>query len=467
MKVLSKAAFFIPLSIALTLYTAGCKSNSADNTNTANTGQDQTADAGATDDPANANVIPVSNSTTSGPTPTGGASSPSNQTAAAPLGGSGDTYQAPTANSVSSAYPDYQYNADNGYGQEPETYAQQPPPAMPTYQQPPCPGDGYIWTPGNWNYSSAGYYWVPGAWTMAPYQGALWTPGYWGYRGGRYAYYQGYWGRHIGYYGGINYGFGYVGFGYQGGYWNGNQFAYNRTVNNINTTVVRNVYAYNVRNVTVTNVSYNGGPGGVQYRPHPSELVAIHEQHNPPMAAQVQMVREAQANRNNFATVNRGRPEVLVASRPVAADRGVRPPPVVHYAPVHPAQRVPAPGERPMQAEQRPAEQQRPGTTPQQHAEQQRQEQQQRAEQQKQTQQQQAEQQRQAQQQRAEQQKQAQQQRADQQRQATQQRAEQQKQAQQQRAAQQKQAQQQRAEQQRQQQERKQPEKRPEEQKPQ
>ena len=35
-------------------------------------------------------------------------------------------------------------------------------------------------------------------------------------------------GPHIGYYGGINYGFGYFGTGFYGGYWNGGRFWYNR-----------------------------------------------------------------------------------------------------------------------------------------------------------------------------------------------------------------------------------------------
>ena len=54
------------------------------------------------------------------------------------------------------------------------------PPAIPDYDQPPCPGDGYIWTPGYWAWGPDGYYWVNGAWVLPPYAGALWTPGYWG-----------------------------------------------------------------------------------------------------------------------------------------------------------------------------------------------------------------------------------------------------------------------------------------------
>ncbi len=38
------------------------------------------------------------------------------------------------------------------------------PPALPVYDQPLCPGDGYLWTPGYWafDYDINDYYWVPG-----------------------------------------------------------------------------------------------------------------------------------------------------------------------------------------------------------------------------------------------------------------------------------------------------------------
>ena len=55
------------------------------------------------------------------------------------------------------------------------------PPAIPVYEQPPCPQEGYLWTPGYWAYGEAGYYWVPGVWVAAPRPGFLWTPGYWGW----------------------------------------------------------------------------------------------------------------------------------------------------------------------------------------------------------------------------------------------------------------------------------------------
>ena len=52
------------------------------------------------------------------------------------------------------------------------------PPALPVYEQPLCPAEGYIWVPGYWAWSPVGYYWVPGTWALAPEPGLLWTPGY-------------------------------------------------------------------------------------------------------------------------------------------------------------------------------------------------------------------------------------------------------------------------------------------------
>ena len=117
------------------------------------------------------------------------------------------------------------------------------PPELPVYEQPICPEDGYIWTPGYWAYGDEDYYWVPGTWVAAPEVGYLWTPGYWGWGGDAYAWNDGYWGAQVGFYGGVNYGFGYGGVGYQGGYWNNGAYFYNRYVNNIgNVPNITNVY---------------------------------------------------------------------------------------------------------------------------------------------------------------------------------------------------------------------------------
>ena len=140
------------------------------------------------------------------------------------------------------------------------------PPVLPVYVQPPCPAPGYIWAPGYWAWDD-GYYWVPGTWVLAPAVGLLWTPGYWGWADGAYLWHVGYWGPQVGFYGGVDYGFGYTGVGFEGGYWSGGAFYYNRSVTNVNTTNITNVYNRTVvNNVNVTRVSYNGGTGGVVAR---------------------------------------------------------------------------------------------------------------------------------------------------------------------------------------------------------
>src|SRR6201993_2720168 len=163
------------------------------------------------------------------------------------------------------------------------------PPVLPVYAQPACPGDGYIWTPGYWAWGPAGYYWVPGTWVQPPTVGFLWTPGYWGWSEGAYIWHAGYWGPHIGFYGGVNYGFGYYGSGYEGGYWRGNSFYYNTAVSHVNTTVVRNVYVNRtvINNVTVNRVSYNGGHGGINVRPTPQQQTALNERRMGPVGAQM------------------------------------------------------------------------------------------------------------------------------------------------------------------------------------
>ena len=112
------------------------------------------------------------------------------------------------------------------------------PPELPVYEQPPIPGDGYLWTPGywSWNQDDQDYFWVPGTWVMAPEPGLLWTPGYWAVDGGAFLFHAGYWGPHVGFYGGVPYGFGYVGVGFEGGYWQGDHLFYNRSVVNVGTT---------------------------------------------------------------------------------------------------------------------------------------------------------------------------------------------------------------------------------------
>jgi hypothetical protein len=204
------------------------------------------------------------------------------------------------------------------------------PPELPVYEQPLCPGEGYLWTPGYWAYANDydDYYWVPGTWVMAPEPGYLWTPAYWGWGGNSYVFYQGYWGMQVGFYGGISYGYGYFGQGYQGGRWQNGQFYYNRSVNNVNVTNIHNVYNTTVINntTTVNRVSYNGGNGGITARPRLEEEAAARERHIPPVPVQAQHVQAARAQPELRASVNHGTPPVAATPKPGAFnDRAVIP----------------------------------------------------------------------------------------------------------------------------------------------
>ena len=191
------------------------------------------------------------------------------------------------------------------------------PPVLPVYAQPICPGPGYLWVPGYWAYGDDGYFWVPGTWVIAPEPGLLWTPGYWGWSEGFYIWHAGYWGPTVGFYGGINYGFGYPGVGFYGGYWRGGNYFYNRSVTNVNVTVVHNTYNNTViNNTNVTRVSFNGGPGGITARPTSAELAAEHERHASMTAEQTRHFEAARNDRSFLASVNHGHPDVAATPRP-------------------------------------------------------------------------------------------------------------------------------------------------------
>ena len=191
------------------------------------------------------------------------------------------------------------------------------PPELPVYEQPIIPAEGYIWTPGYWSYSDdGGYFWVPGTWVEPPEVGVLWTPGYWGWGDGHYLWNEGYWGPHVGFYGGVDYGFGYVGDGYAGGYWTGDHFFYNRNVNNINVSIIHNVYERPVEERGGARVSFNGGTGGISARPTAEQETFAHERHIPPVAVQQQHVTTARSDRSQFASVNHGRPAVAATAKP-------------------------------------------------------------------------------------------------------------------------------------------------------
>jgi hypothetical protein len=235
------------------------------------------------------------------------------------------------------------------------------PPPLPVYEQPAIPDSGYIWTPGYWSYGPDGYFWVPGTWVQPPQYGLLWTPGYWAWSDGAFVWVAGYWAPEIGFYGGVNYGFGYPGHGYEGGYWRDRNFYYNRTVNNITDVHVTNVYTKTVVNdVTVNRVSYVGGTGGVVARPTSQEEQVAHAPHTPPTAVQTQHREAAGARRDLLASVNQGKPAIAATAKPTefsshvvsatraggpvpaaTTKRAAAPPPAVSTAPARPT--APAP----------------------------------------------------------------------------------------------------------------------------
>ena len=191
------------------------------------------------------------------------------------------------------------------------------PPELPVYVQPAIPAPGFLWTPGYWAWGGAEYYWVPGTWVRPPRVGFLWTPPWWGFAGGVYGFHTGYWGPHIGFYGGINYGFGYGGIGYEGGRWEHGVFAYNRVVNNFGGVHINNVYERTVvNNTTINHVAFNGGERGIQARPTQEQQAAEREQHIAATKSQTRHFEAARANPQLRASVNHGHPAIAATARP-------------------------------------------------------------------------------------------------------------------------------------------------------
>jgi hypothetical protein len=211
------------------------------------------------------------------------------------------------------------------------------PPMLPVYEQPICPGDGYIWTPGYWAYGDD-YYWVPGEWVMAPEPGYLWTPGYWGWGDDGYFFNDGYWGDEVGFYGGINYGFGYFGHGYEGGRWQDGHFFYNTTMNNVSARDNHNVYTARVSEGAGSHVSYNGGTGGVSAHATSQEEAAAHGNHSPAVASQNEHAAAARNDPQARLSANHGTPSGTTGGGAVAGNAGaasrpeasVRPTTAVH-----------------------------------------------------------------------------------------------------------------------------------------
>ena len=251
------------------------------------------------------------------------------------------------------------------------------PPVLPLYEQPLCPEDGYLWTPGYWAYGDAGYYWIPGAWVPAPEPGLLWTPPYWGYEGSAYIFHEGYWGPHVGYYGGVNYGFGYMGIGFAGGDWRGGRFFYNTAIVHVGGGF-HNVYRDEtiIHRTTIINdrrVAYSGGPGGIRHEASPEERRFSNERHTAPSAVQREHFQAAAHDPQQRFNANHGRPANVAAARPIGGGmhpegRGEGRGPVGGARPeARPAEGHNAPAARPENRPEtrsavRPAQQARPET---------------------------------------------------------------------------------------------------------
>jgi hypothetical protein len=183
------------------------------------------------------------------------------------------------------------------------------PPVLPVVEQPPCPVEGYIWTPGYWGYDSD-YYWVPGAWVAPPSVGLLWTPAWWGWNNGAYVFNEGYWGPRVGFYGGINYGYGYTGNGYWGGRWVGNNFSYNTYVSNVNKAVIHNTYLNrNVnKQVTQNRASFNGPNGVKAHETAEQKAAAANAKKMGPTSQQLERQNAAKQDPKLQAKNNKGHP---------------------------------------------------------------------------------------------------------------------------------------------------------------
>lgn len=224
------------------------------------------------------------------------------------------------------------------------------PPPLPVYEQPAIPGDGYIWTPGYWSWDAAAgdYEWVPGTWVLPPQVGVLWTPGYWDFVNGGYGWHRGYWGDHVGYYGGLNYGYGYSGDGYYGGRWERGHFRYNQAYNNVPRGRVHDVYDQPMHDHgSEARDSFNGGDSHFHGRPSPAEQHYQGAMHGGPTPEQVDHERRAMNMPGQRLSNNHGVPPMAATARP--GGFGQLPPPAPR-----PAGDARPPGMAPPQAGGRP-----------------------------------------------------------------------------------------------------------------
>jgi YXWGXW repeat-containing protein len=192
------------------------------------------------------------------------------------------------------------------------------PPPLPSYAQPAIPEEGYLWMPGFWAWRNdvPDYYWVPGTWVKPPQAGLLWTPPYWSRVEGGFVFHAGYWAEAVGFYGGIDYGYGYTGDGYQGGHWDNGTFFYNSAANNLDSQTNARVYNQTIAaDDQAGRMSFNGGSRGAKARPTPQQEKLAGDQHVAPTAEQRQQFELAAKDRSLYSKQNRDQPGIAATSR--------------------------------------------------------------------------------------------------------------------------------------------------------
>jgi hypothetical protein len=142
---------------------------------------------------------------------------------------------------------------------------------------------------------------------------------------------EGYWGLSVGFYGGIDYGFGYFGNGYEGGRWENGHFFYNTAVNRVDANSIHNVYNTRV-NETVNRVSYNGGNGGINARATSEEEAAARGKRSGPVSEQTQHAWSAHNNPQQRLSANHGAPPVTATGRANTAVHPKELPPIERAA---------------------------------------------------------------------------------------------------------------------------------------
>jgi hypothetical protein len=192
------------------------------------------------------------------------------------------------------------------------------PPPLPSYEQPPIPAQGYLWVPGFWAWrkSVPDYFWVPGTWVQPPQSGLLWTPPYWSRVDDGYAFHAGYWADEVGFYGGIDYGYGYAGDGYQGGRWENGSFSYNRAVNNLGSLGIANVYDQAVTaDDNTIHASFNGDRRGTAAQPTQHQEALASAPRGGATAEQQKHFELAAIDRVLYSKLNNGQPSVAATSQ--------------------------------------------------------------------------------------------------------------------------------------------------------